>query len=305
MAKSETVKALAKVLIGLAWADGKITSAEQGLVKDVMFRVPELTADDWDDLEIYWMTPIGEPEMQILVDEFLASLKSEEDKEYAMQVLIAMAKVDGKLTLAEASILHDLRQAVERLDVSMVTEMEQFMEDLLQRRAQMINGQADYLHKFVENGVYDLMRVRFGGDLEKKLDLDTVEIRKLALAGALMGRVALSDKHISEKESNAMSRILQRDWNLREEYAAIVTECAAEAVVHHPDLYRLAREFYEVTMYQERVDFIEVLFDVALASEGVVSAEASEIREITRALKLTEDEFQMARDRAAFVASLW
>jgi uncharacterized tellurite resistance protein B-like protein len=76
-------------------------------------------------------------------------------------------------------------------------------------------------------------------------------------------------------------------------------------VVHHPDLYRLAREFYETTMYQERVDFIEVLFDVALASEGVVSAEASEIREITRALKLTEDEFQMARDRAAFVASLW
>ncbi len=303
MAKSDTVKALARVLIGLAWADGKVTTAELRLLKDVMFRLPELTEDDWDDLEIYWMTPIRKAEMQVLTQEFLASLQTEQDKEYAKRILLDMAHIDGEITNGETGILRSLKRSIDNVETKMVDEMGQLMENVLQKRTQMVNGQTDYMDKFVENGVYDLMRIRFGGNLERKLDLDAQEIRKLALAGALMGRVAYADKNISDDELEAMNRILQRDWNLREEYAAIVTECAAEAVIHHPDLYRLSREFYESTMRQERLDFIEVLFDVASASEGVVSQEDREIREITRVLKLSEQDFQTARDRIAFMKS--
>ncbi|MBZ0308872.1 MAG: TerB family tellurite resistance protein [Anaerolineae bacterium] len=303
MAKSDTVKALARVLIGLAWEDGTVTTAELRLLKDVMFRIPELTADDWDDLEIYWMTPIRKAEMQALSQEFLSALQTEQDREYAKRILMDMAHVDGEITNGEAGILHSLKRSIDNIETKMVDEMGQLMETVLQKRTQMVNGQTDYMDKFVENGVYDLMRIRFGGNLERKLDLDRQEIRKLALAGALMGRVAYADKNISDNELEAMNRILQRDWNLREEYAAIVTECAAEAVVHLPDLYRLSREFYESTMRQERADFIEVLFDVAFASEGVVSQEDREIRNITRVLKLTEEEFQIARDHAAFMNS--
>lgn len=304
MAKTETVKALARVLIGLAWADGKVTDAELRLLKDVMFRIPDLTADDWDDLEIYWMTPIHKTEMQILTEEFLQTLQTDDDKEYARKLLLDMAHVDGELTEREKGILRSLKRSFENVDTAMVDEMGQLIEGMLQKRAARMKN-SDYLQDFVKNRVYHLMRERFGEQLEAQLDLDETEIRKLALAGALMGRVAYADENISAEETTAIHRILQRDWNLRDTHATIVTDCAVQAVEQQLDLYRLARELYETTIPQERLDFVDVLFDVARSADGIAKEEKQEIHSITRALKLTEDDYQAARDRAQFMATLW
>lgn len=303
MAKAETVKALARMLIGLAWADGKVTRAEQQLLKDVMFRIPDLTADDWDDLEIYWMTPVHKAEMQVLAEEFLETLQTDEDKAYAQQILFDMAHIDGTLTDHETGILRSLKRSIAAVDTVMIDEMGQLIEDLLRKRAKIMENQE--VDDFVQNRVYNLMRERFGDNIEAKLDLNDIEIRKLALAGALMGRVAYADDDISDHELEAMRRVLQRDWNLQEAHATLVTECAADAAEQHLDRYRLARELYEITIPQERQDFIDVLFDVAHASDGVVQEENQEIRKTTRALKLTDEDFRAARDRANFMSTLW
>ncbi|MFQ5626516.1 MAG: TerB family tellurite resistance protein [Methyloligellaceae bacterium] len=61
------------------------------------------------------------------------------------------------------------------------------------------------------------------------------------------------------------------------------------------DYYRLTREFFSNTTREERVRFLDVLFNVADADGQVSVEEIEEIRTITRSLKLEHHEFIAAK----------
>jgi len=53
MANENVIKAIAKVMIAAAWVDGEITNDEINSLKDLLFRLPDMTASDWAELDIY------------------------------------------------------------------------------------------------------------------------------------------------------------------------------------------------------------------------------------------------------------
>ena len=53
---------LAKVMIAAAWADGSLSPDEVNSVKYLLLRVRNLTAVQWQTLEIYLDSPVGEAE---------------------------------------------------------------------------------------------------------------------------------------------------------------------------------------------------------------------------------------------------
>jgi len=301
MARSATLLALTKVLIAYAWEDGEVTPDEMNLLKDITFRLPEITRLDWRDLNLYWTTPIHQNQLMILAEELMNELETDGQKEAARSMLTTMVNADGTVTSQETALLRDISRKIDRNDPSLVDSLGDLLQSALPRRAESISGapnRIDYLDDLMRNRVFHNLRDTYGDDFEQRLGLDAIELRKLGLAGALMGRVAYADHSIDDSELEMMSQTLQKDWSLQEEHAAVVVDFAADAAGTMLDYFRVAREFFEATSYQERVDLLDVLFDIAHAHDGISPQETAEIQRIAVALKIDRVDYDAAHERA-------
>jgi uncharacterized tellurite resistance protein B-like protein len=301
MQRSATFLALTKVLIGYAWEDGEVTPDELNLLKDITFRLPEITRLDWRDLNIYWSTPIRQEQLDHLAEELMHELQTDEQKEAARSMLTAMVNADGTVTSRETALLRDITRKIDRNDSTLVDSLGELLQSALPRRADQIAdapNREDYLDDLMHNRVFHNLRDLYGDDFEQRVGLDARELRKLGLAGALMGRVAYADFDIDDSELAMIGRVLEKNWSLHEEHAAVVVDFAADAAGDALDYHRVAREFFEATSYQERVDLLDVLFDIAQAHDGISPQETAEIERIVIALKVDEQDFVAARDRA-------
>lgn len=300
MPRSAAVDALAKVMIGLAWEDGHVTSDEMNLLKDIIFAMPEVTADVWDTLNIYWLTPIQRPQLEKLARELMLALQPEAAKQAVHIFLDAMIKADGQVSSQEATLMREVGRDIDRADPRLLDGLGRLLQSALPKRADRVAdapNRLDYIDDLMQRRVMATLSKRYGDQVIEQLDLDHDELRKLGLTGALMGRVAYADTVIDEQEIATMFRILQRDWSLHEEHAAIVIEFALDSAGQPLDYNRLFREFYEVTVEQERIDFLEVLFDIAHSHAGISDQETGEIARIARALKVEYADFEDVRRR--------
>jgi uncharacterized tellurite resistance protein B-like protein len=298
MTNSETVRALARLLVGQTWAHYDVSSEGLKLLADIIFGLPEISAYDWEDLYLYWETPIGENERARLGQALLNQLRTPEEGAIVKQILDEIVRADGRVTSEEAALLREAGSAIDRGDPILIDITERLLGSALPKRAQNMNAQTGYLQTIFVDRVMQRFESEFDGDAESALGLDEDERWKLIYTGTLMGRVAYVDYGIDEQEVATMRRILQRDWGLSENHALIVVEYAGEAAVKGLDLKRLTRHFFDLTSYQERVAFLEILFEIARAHAGITDREVAEIGRITHALKMDVEDFEDAKLRA-------
>ena len=81
MQKTDTLTfKLAKLMIAISWADGKIDNSEINALKDLLFSLPELDAREWAELEMYMDSHVSESEREIILENVLQSLQSTSEK---------------------------------------------------------------------------------------------------------------------------------------------------------------------------------------------------------------------------------
>jgi uncharacterized tellurite resistance protein B-like protein len=152
----------------------------------------------------------------------------------------------------------------------------------------------DYFEDYVKNKVYYGLRRRLDTG-ETELDLQEDVLRTLALAGGVMAQVARVSRGVTKQEMAAMVEALKTYWHLPPEQAQFVAEVAVDKTASQLDRYRLVREFADACTYEERADFLNVLFAVA-AADGLASfREIEEIRRISENLKLSHQDFITAK----------
>jgi uncharacterized tellurite resistance protein B-like protein len=293
MAKSNVVMALAKVMIAAAWADGTINNDEINSLKDLLFQLPEMTASDWAELDIYIETPVGEAERERLVADLQASLASSEEKAMALTMIDELVSADGDVSAEEQAAADEIKAAIQDANVGVFGGMGKFLGNSMNRRSQVVENAPNrelYLDDYVKNKVFYNVNRRL--ELEDTdIDISEVELRRLSLAGGLMARVAYVDHEVQEGEFDSMVAAIQGNWDLSDIQAALVAESAVSAITKGLDYYRLSREFFESTTEDERVHFMDALFAVADGDEGVAYMEIEEIRTIATVLKLTHKQF--------------
>jgi uncharacterized tellurite resistance protein B-like protein len=293
MAKSSVVMALAKVMIAAAWADGSINNDEINSLKDLLFQLPEMTASDWAELDIYIETPVGEAERDRLVADLQASLASSEEKAMALTMIDELVSADGDVSAEEQAAADEIKSAIQDANVGVFSGMGKFLGNSMNRRSQAVDNAPNrelYLDDYVKNKVFYNVNRRL--ELEDtNIDISEVELRRLSLAGGLMARVAYVDHEVQEGEFDSMVAAIQGNWGLSDIQAALVAESAVSAITKGLDYYRLSREFFESTTEDERVHFMDALFAVADGDEGVAYMEIEEIRTIATVLKLTHKQF--------------
>ena len=291
--RSDAIMALAKVMIAAAWADGAVSIEEMNNLKDLLFQLPEMTASDWAELDIYIETPVGDAERARLVEDLQASLKTSEDKDLALTMIDELVEADGEISADEQTSVDEIKKAVREANVGALGSMGNFLGNSVKRRSKAISSAPNrelYLDDYVKNKVYYSVSRRL--ELEDTaINIPENELRRLSLAGGLMARVAYVDHDIQEGEFDSMVSAIKGNWELTDVEAALVAETAVSTITKGLDYYRLSRRFFESTTEDERVHFMDALFAVADGDSGVSYEEIEEIRTIAIVLKLTHKQF--------------
>jgi uncharacterized tellurite resistance protein B-like protein len=293
MAKEHTVKAIAKVMIAAAWADGEITHDEINSLKDLLFRLPDMTASDWAELEIYMETPVGEAERLRLVESLRGQISTPEEKKLALSALDEVISADGSVTDVERELVEQFKPMLEDANVGLFNPLSRLVRGSMDRHSHRLASAPNreiYMDDFMNNKVFYLVSQRLKLEGED-ISVPESTLRKLSLAGGLMARVAYVDREVSEMEFDAIADILEEKWGVSRVEAALVAEAAVTDVKSRTDIYIVARDFFDTTNQDEREKFLDVLFAVADGDGFVSYEETEEIRLIANMLKMTHREF--------------
>ncbi len=123
--------------------------------------------------------------------------------------------------------------------------------------------------------------------------------RFLAAFAYVLGRVADADLDISEAESRAMERIIERFGGVPEEQAVLVVEIAKSQnrLFGGTEGYLVTRELREISTPEQRDRVLDSLFEVSAADDSISATEENLIWQIASELGLTRSEYTAIRGR--------
>lgn len=306
---SETIRArmftLAKVMIAAAWADGEITEDEKQSLKDLLFHLPDagldagiqMTAQEWEHLEIYMETPIDAEERARLVADLQEAIKYKEEKQIVIDYLEQMVSADGQMTDEERAVINEIEDAINDADTGVMRKLNKFLGGAMHRRATaaaQAPNRERYFDDFVKNKIYYEVKQQAESD-GCDFNIAETEMRKMGLAGGLMARIAYVDREVTADEVQAMADLIAEHWGVDGDTAVFVANIAVNSVDYSYDYYRMTREFGTNTSYEERVGFLDLLFNVAVADGRATFEEIEEIRMVARGINLSHEEFINAK----------
>ncbi len=283
----------ARLIIALAWGDGKIDHEELNAVKELMFALPDLTEHEWARLDIYLDSPVNDQERNHLAGEVLNAIKTPRDKERVIDMIGSLMPTGRELNKQDRALIDDILKQVNLEETGLIKII-----GGLSRKFIQFQKDADHDSETREKYLEDYIRNRFLYDLRKSEtppEMEDGKLRKLCCAAALMGRVAFVDENISKDEKIMIRDILVSDWGLD----TLEADCIAELMDQHAsngmEYHYLTYHFFKVTSGSERHDFIRSLFRIAHARDHASHEEMEVIRDIAYALKLTNRDFIRAK----------
>ena len=283
---------LAKLLVAAAWADGDVQVDEINILKDLIFNLPGISGEDWQLLELYMDSPIKAEETNQLLTEVMSAIKSSADKMMVHNTLIALIEADGKPTSEEEEFIEMVEQALAGKRTNPISLIGGFFRKSFSFRSQDIPKREKLFHDWVRNTVYYQVH---HDDNHDHFTIDDFTLRKLCLKAGLLAKVVHQDGEPTTKEKNEIAACLQEIGKLSEEEALILMEAALNRTARGLDFAHTCRSYFEVTEYEERCDFLILLFRTAASSDGTCHDEIETIREIATHLKVPQSKFVEAK----------
>ncbi|QYY35148.1 TerB family tellurite resistance protein [Ruficoccus sp. ZRK36] len=288
-------KALARVFIAAAWTQGSLQESETDALKDLLFQLPSLSESDWDELEELLEKPVSAKRAESFQRKLIKLLDSEDAMTFAAY---ALERVTGEGAAGEpplASTLASLQECIDRVGDEALLCMYGLIQKPLQERLKA--GDDEQLRRLGEAQVFLESRM---GNLragEHGRAIDPEELRRLSLAGILLFFVIQADGKVDENEILTAEKYLCTAWGLSEPKAQFVVQVSLSDKIEDLDLIRVCRWFYEVTTEEERIGFLDVLFDVGTADGELDAEEIDIIMRIAADLRFDQQHFQAALER--------
>ena len=297
MAEKSFILELGKLLIAAAWADGTLSTEEVNGLKELLFQLPDISGEEWMELELYMASPVGEAERQRLLNRVLGRMGSAGDKALALETIEKLMPQGASESDQQTEVIQQLRDDLEQGSGGFLDHLRRPFRRMLNLRGQHYTEEQDResrLEDFIKNTIYFQVTMELR-DRGITFDMTDSDIRKLCLAAGLMARVAGVDHVVSSEETKVMSGVLQRHWTLTEEQAQLVAEISHHRIFRGLDSVRLVKRFKDLTTRTERKDFLHCLFEVANAADQTSFEEIEEIRSLVNGMDLSHQDFLDAK----------
>ena len=95
MATRDFILDLGKLMIGIAWIDGRLEQEEVNALKELLFLLPDISGEDWMQLELYMTHAVSDAERLDLLDRVLSGIRSSRDKQLVLETLEKLVAGDG------------------------------------------------------------------------------------------------------------------------------------------------------------------------------------------------------------------
>jgi uncharacterized tellurite resistance protein B-like protein len=124
--------------------------------------------------------------------------------------------------------------------------------------------------------------------LEALDHLEPDRARFLAAFAYLLGRIAHADAHVSAEETQAMESLVQEQGGLSKDQAMVVVQLAKTSglLFGGTGNFMVAREFAELSSYDEKLALMHCLFTVSATDESISTSEEGEIHRIANELRI-------------------
>ena len=293
MATRDFILDLGKLMIGIAWIDGRLEQDEINALKELLFLLPDISGEDWMQLELYMTHAVSDAERRDLLDRVLSGIRSSRDKQLVLETLEKLVADDGNDRASESAFVEDIRQDLEGRSAGLLGHLTAPFRQTLKRKAGQ-GTREDRIEDFIKNTIY----FQLTSELEQQgrtLSIPETEARKICLAAGLMAHVAWVDNEVCHREREAMSLALRELWNVPDDEAQLITEMSRARIMNGLDLVRLTTGFCRHTSIEERKAFLRCLFAIANAAEDTSHAEIETIRQIAKSFELPHQEFIEAK----------
>jgi uncharacterized tellurite resistance protein B-like protein len=124
--------------------------------------------------------------------------------------------------------------------------------------------------------------------LEALDHLEPDRARFLAAFAYLLGRIAHADAHVSAEETRTMESLVRDQGGLSSDQAMVVVQLAKTSglLFGGTGNFLVAREFAELSSYDEKMALMRCLFTVSATDESISTSEEGEIHRIANELRI-------------------
>ena len=259
MADKSFILELGKLLIAAAWADGTLSTEEVNGLKELLFQLPDISGEEWMELELYMVSPVTEEERQRLLNRVLQRITSQTDKDLAKDALRKLVLSGSQGADPQIEVVKRLQEDIEQRSTGFLEHLRRPLRRILNLRGQKYSEEHDResrFEDFIKNTIYFQV---------------TMELRDRGITFDLTG-------------------VLLKKWKLTEEQAQLVVEISHHRIFRGLDGVRLVKRFNNFTTLAERKEFVDCLFAVANAAGKTSFDEIEEIRDIAKGLELSHQD---------------
>ena len=119
----------------------------------------------------------------------------------------------------------------------------------------------------------------------------------LCLVGTLLASIAHVDNHLDPSEKKALKACLAKQFELKVKELSMLFEVVEEQGREGFDFHEVVTEINRLTSYNDRLRFMDCLFEIAAADGEMAHEETEEIRRITKAMRIPHNIFIQAKVR--------
>ncbi len=123
--------------------------------------------------------------------------------------------------------------------------------------------------------------------------MEPAQARYVAAFAYLLSRVAQADRNISPEETRAMERIVMERGKLPEAQAILIVQMAKtqNRLFGGTENFLVTQEFNEIATREQKLALLHCLYSVAAADQSISTLEDNEIRNISKELLLSHEDF--------------
>tara|TARA_B100000686_G_C16759822_1_gene957916 strand:- start:280 stop:1170 length:891 start_codon:yes stop_codon:yes gene_type:complete len=274
-----------KVLAAIAWADGEITNSELNILKS-FYRKFGLNSHQMDELKRYIRAPISHEEQEELFRSLIAELDSAKNKREITDALHVMATADGKIHPEEKLLIEQFEGWMKSTSFGKrsIGKLRNFLTRTIFKNARQPDSELKSLFQRV---VEKKIHVKSGG---KKIKWPGDSAYRACLLGTLMASIAYTKDGFTVKEKLVIRKRLGEKFDFSSNDLVILCEIACELGSDY-DFYETTMEVNRLLTFNDRIKFMECLFEVAVADAIISHQEVEVLRNITKALKIPHKNF--------------
>ena len=277
-----------KVLTTVAWADGEVSQSEFNILKS-FYKKFDLDKHELDELKPYLLSPILKKEKDELYKQMIADLSSPKEKKEIMGALEAMADAQKRMKTDEKELVDQFAEWLGKTSHTKRSfgRIRNLLQKTIFKQARDPNPD---MEKYFKRRVLKNIELK-SAHSKIPTNLSEENLYFICLVGTLMAAIAHVDDHFDPAEKKALKRCLIDQFDLKGKELTLLFDVVEEQARRGFDLYEVTTELNRVASFNDRVNLMECLFNVAIADGEMVHEEMEEIRRITKALRIPHKTF--------------